>query len=118
LDAAIREIKSDIAGFVKKNFKLTGDQLENLKIKFNDPDTTELFALTCIRALKKRQDISVVFTEASEKKEPNFKVSWKSVSHIPIPASRNMKIAAACACAGNAKKARPNRKARPRKTIL
>ena len=85
LETAVKEIRSDIAGFVKKRFKLTPEQLKNLAVKFDHPETTELFALTCIRALKLRQDISIRFVEAAPAKRPNFKVTWKKCEPYPDP---------------------------------
>ena len=78
-------MRSDMAGFVKKRFKLTAEQTKNLEAKFNQPETTELFALTCIRALKLRQDITIRFVEAQPRKRPNFKVTWKKCEPYPDP---------------------------------
>src|SRR6185503_4908543 len=77
LATAVKEIRTDVAGFAKKRFKLTAEQVKNLEAKFNQPETTELFALTLIRALKMKQDITIRFVEAPATKRPNFKVSWK-----------------------------------------
>ena len=85
LATAVKEIRSDIAGFAKKRFKLTREQIENLEAKFNQPETTELFALTLIRALKLRQDITIRFVAAAPRKKPNFKVSWKKCEPYPDP---------------------------------
>lgn len=84
-NAAVREIRADIKGFVRKTFKLTGEQVENLEMKFDDAETTELFALTCIRALKNKQNISIRFVEATPEKRPNFKISWKKCKPFPDP---------------------------------
>ena len=46
LATAVKEIRSDIAGFAKKRFKLTREQIENLEEKFNQPEATNSFALT------------------------------------------------------------------------
>lgn len=85
LATAIKEIRSDVAGFAKKRFKLTRDQIANLEEKFNQPETKELFALTLIRALKLKQDITIRFVEAQPAKRPNFKVSWKKCEPYPDP---------------------------------
>ncbi len=85
LETAVKEIRTDIAGFAKKRFKLTPDQIKNLEAKFNQPETTELFALTLIRALKMKQDITIRFVAAAPTKQPNFKVSWKKCEPYPDP---------------------------------
>jgi hypothetical protein len=85
LETAVKEMRSDIAGFVKKRFKLTPEQIKNLEMKFDHPETTELFALTCIRALKLKQDITIRFVQAEPPKRPNFKVSWKKCKPAPDP---------------------------------
>lgn len=85
LETAVREMRADIAGFVKKRFRLTPEQIENLEMKFDHPETTELFALTCIRALKLNQNISIRFVDAEPPKRPNFKVSWKKCKPFPDP---------------------------------
>jgi hypothetical protein len=85
LATAVKEIRSDIKSFVKRRFKLTAEQTKNLEAKFNQPETTELFALTCIRALKLNQDISIRFVEAQPAKRPNFKLSWKKCEPYPDP---------------------------------
>lgn len=85
LETAVREMREDITGFVKRRFKLTPEQMENLKKKFDHAETTELFALTCIRALKLKQDISIRFVDAAPPKQPNFKVSWKKCEPFPDP---------------------------------
>jgi hypothetical protein len=85
LDTAVREMRADIKGFVKRTFTLTGAQIENLEMKFDHPETTELFALTCIRALKLKQNISIRFIHADPPKVPNFKVSWKKCKPFPDP---------------------------------
>ena len=74
LETAVREIRVDVAGFVQKRFKLSKEQIENMAIKFDQPETTDLFALTCIRALKLKQDITIRFTAAAPEKKPNFSV--------------------------------------------
>ena len=85
LATAVKEIRSDVAAFAKKRFKLTREQIENLETKFNQPETTELFALACIRALKLRQDITIRFVEAKSPKRPNFKVTFKRCEPYPDP---------------------------------
>ena len=85
LETAVREIRADVAGFVKKRFKLSKAQMENMAIKFDQPETTELFVLTCIRALKFKQDITIRFTTAAPAKEPNFSVKWKKCKPYPDP---------------------------------
>jgi hypothetical protein len=85
LEATVKAMRTDIAGFVKKTFTLTKDQIKNLEAKFNQPETTELFALTCIRALRMKQDISIRFIHADPAKKPNFKVSWKKCEPYPDP---------------------------------
>lgn len=85
LETAVREMRADMAGFVKKRFKLTPEQIENLEMKFDHPETTELFALTCIRALKLNQKINIRFVDAEPPKRPNFKVSWKKCKPFPDP---------------------------------
>jgi hypothetical protein len=85
LETAVKEMRADIAGFVKKRFKLTPEQIENLEMKFDHPETTELFALTCIRALKLNQNINIRFVNAEPPKRPNFKVSWKKCKPFPDP---------------------------------
>lgn len=85
LETAVREIRADIAGFVKKRFRLTREQIENLEMKFDHPKTTELFALTCIRALKLNQNINIRFVDAEPARRPNFKISWKKCKPFPDP---------------------------------
>ena len=85
LETAVREMRADVAGFAKKRFKLTPAQVENMAAKFDQPETTELFVLTCIRALKTGQDITIRFVEAAPQKQPNFKVSWKKCKPYPDP---------------------------------
>ena len=85
LATAVKEIRTDVAGFAKKRFKLTAEQIKNLEAKFDQPETTELFALTLIRALKMKQDITIRFVTAEARKSPNFKVSWKKCKPYPDP---------------------------------
>ena len=85
LATAVKEIRTDIAGFAKKRFKLTPEQIKNLEAKFDQPETTELFALTLIRALNMKQDITIRFVTAESGKLPNFKVSWKKCKPYPDP---------------------------------
>jgi len=85
LETAVKEMRADMAGFVKKRFKLTPEQIENLEMKFDHPETTELFALTCIRALKLNQNINIRFVDAEPPKRPNFKISWKRCKPFPDP---------------------------------
>lgn len=85
LATAVKEIQSDVAGFAKKRFKLTPDQVKNLETKFSEPEDKQLFALTLIRALKLKQDITIRFVEAAPRKRPNFKVSWKKCEPYPDP---------------------------------
>lgn len=85
LDTAVREMREDIAGFVKKRFKLTREQIENLEMKFDQPDTTELFALVCIRALKNGQNINIRFVDEQPPKPLNFKVTFKRCKPYPDP---------------------------------
>lgn len=85
LETAVKEMRADMAGFVKKRFKLTPAQIENLEMKFDHPETTELFALTCIRALKLNQNINIRFVDEQPPKLPNFKVSWKKCKPFPDP---------------------------------
>ena len=43
-----------------------------MAIKFDQPETTDLFALTCIRALKLKQDITIRFTAARSREKAKF----------------------------------------------
>src|SRR5436190_22271884 len=85
LETAVREMRADVAGFVKKRFRLSPAQVENMAAKFDQHETTELFVLTCIRALKTRQDITIRFTVAVHEKQPNFSVKWKKCKPYPDP---------------------------------
>lgn len=85
LETAVREMRADMVGFVKKRFKLTREQIENLEMKFDHAETTELFALTCIRAIKLGQNINIRFIDEQPPKRPNFKVSWKRCKPFPDP---------------------------------
>jgi hypothetical protein len=85
LETAVKEMRTDIAAFVKEIFKLTPDQIKNLEMKFRQPEDKELFALTCIRALRLKQDITVRFIHNDTSKMPNFKVSWKKCEPYPDP---------------------------------
>jgi hypothetical protein len=85
LDTVVKALRSDIVGFVKKTFTLTAAQVQNLEKKFDHPETTELFALSCIRALKLRQDITIRFVEALAMKQPNVRVTWKKCEPYPDP---------------------------------
>jgi len=68
----VREIRVDVAAFVQKRFRLSKEQIENMAIKFDQPETTDLFALTCIRALKLKQDITIRFTAARSREKAKF----------------------------------------------
>src|SRR5207253_10830831 len=70
LETAVREMRGDVAGFAKKRFKLPKSQIENMAIKFDQPETSKLFLLTCIRALNLKQQITISFTPASSTTEP------------------------------------------------
>ena len=85
LETVVKEVRSDIVGFVKRTFTLTPEQIQNLERKFDHPETTELFALSCIRALKLRQDISIRFVDALPLKQPNVRVTWKKCEPYPDP---------------------------------
>lgn len=85
LDTVVKAVRSDIVGFVKQAFTLTPEQIQNLERKFDHPETTELFALSCIRALKLRQDITIRFVDALATKQPNFRVTFKKCEPYPDP---------------------------------
>jgi hypothetical protein len=102
LATAIKEIRSDVAGFAKKRFKLTREQIENLEAKFDQPETTELFALTLIRALKLNRTSPSGLSKPHRGKSLISRCRGKNVNPIPTPASPNSKIAAEFVWNGNA----------------
>src|SRR5438045_6538689 len=78
-------MNDNVARKIKKKFRHSKAHIETMTIKFDQPETTELFVLTCIRALKFKQDITIRFTTAAPTKEPNFSVKWKKCKPYPDP---------------------------------